>query len=204
MFSCEIKSPELLISHPFSLSLSLHCFVNGFLPKIRCYNNSIFILISSNLEGWGLHNNRSLKDDGIILASSNYIHRHTCHVNANSLPGAEIRSQAMLCLEMWGGKSVISGPKSQLWLSGGLEGPRWRGRISPAVTQFKHGPLVSSPASSARWHFLVTFDPGVEFSQTGLLSDGFLVAERMQDTSRIRVSMSWDHEAKALCSSSEL
>ena len=47
------------------------------------------------LTGW------LLKDDGvIILGSSNYIHRHTCHVNANALTGAEIRSQVMLCLEM--------------------------------------------------------------------------------------------------------
>lgn len=42
-----------------------------------------------------------LKDDGvIILGPSNYIHRHTCHVNANSVTGPEIRSQVMPCLEM--------------------------------------------------------------------------------------------------------
>lgn len=60
------------------------------------------------LTGWW-----SLKDDGvIILGSSNYIHRHTCHVNANTLTGTEIRSQAMLCLLDVRRKCAISGPKS--------------------------------------------------------------------------------------------
>lgn len=55
----------------------------------------------------------SLKDDGvIILGSSNYIHRHTCHVNANTLTDTEIRSQAMLCLLDVRRKCAISGPKS--------------------------------------------------------------------------------------------
>lgn len=78
-------------------------------------NNSIFVLVSTDLEemereeveegGWGsllqLTGCWLLKHDGvIILGSSNYIHRHTCHVNANTLTGTEIRSQVMPCLEM--------------------------------------------------------------------------------------------------------
>lgn len=78
-------------------------------------NNSIFVLVSTDLEemereeveegGWGsllqLTGWWLLKHDGvIILGSSNYIHRHTCHVNANTLTGTEIRSQVMPCLEM--------------------------------------------------------------------------------------------------------
>lgn len=86
-----------------------------FSHRSRTLNNSIFVLVSTDLEemerereeeeeegvllqltGWWL-----LKGDGvIILGSSNYIHRHTCHVNANTLTGTEIRSQVMLCLEM--------------------------------------------------------------------------------------------------------
>lgn len=76
-------------------------------------NNSIFVLVWTDLEemekgregvGWSrgpITIDWLLKDDGvIILGSSNYIHHHTCYVNAHALTGAEIRSRVMLCLEM--------------------------------------------------------------------------------------------------------
>lgn len=56
---------------------------------------------------------RLLKDDGvIILGSSNYIHRHTCHVNANTLTGTRDKVTSDAVFGDVRRKCVIGGPES--------------------------------------------------------------------------------------------
>lgn len=56
---------------------------------------------------------RLLEDDAvIILGSSNYIHHHTCHVNANTLTGTRDKVTSDAVFGDVSRKCVIGGPES--------------------------------------------------------------------------------------------